>query len=123
MEDYLLGKKRVDSLVQQGNTLSQLSADSKDIFINAMNPNANTYRDTQSKVREDPLLMIKKIEQDNIKAIVTNPIKLKELREKSKEKKDKGTDNKGEEEEKKETEAVGEKKDQPAAAKNDENKL
>jgi len=41
----------------------------------------------------------------------------------SKEKKDKGTDNKGEEEEKKETEAVGEKKDQPAAAKNDENKL
>ncbi|KAG9290008.1 hypothetical protein G9A89_010314 [Geosiphon pyriformis] len=84
MEDFLLGKKRVDSLVSQGNSLSQLSTESTDIFLSAINPNANTYRDTQSKIREDPLLMIKKMEQNNIKAIVTNPIKMKELKEKSK---------------------------------------
>ncbi|CAG8554097.1 9662_t:CDS:2 [Ambispora gerdemannii] len=81
MEEYLLGKKRVDSLITQGNTVSQLSNQSTDIFISAMNPNANTYRDTQSKIREDPLLAIKKMEQDTIKSIVTNPIKMKELKQ------------------------------------------
>ncbi|RHZ77094.1 hypothetical protein Glove_186g157 [Diversispora epigaea] len=84
MEDFLLGKKRVDSLVEQGTSADKLSANSKEIFINAGNPNANTYRDTQSKIREDPLLIIKKIEQANIKAIVTNPLKMKELKEKTK---------------------------------------
>ncbi|CAG8743744.1 12180_t:CDS:2, partial [Ambispora leptoticha] len=83
MEEYLLGKKRIDSLITQGNTVSQLSNQSTDIFISAMNPNANTYRDTQAKIREDPLLAIKKMEQDTIKSIVTNPIKMKELKKAS----------------------------------------
>ncbi|CAJ0824225.1 17655_t:CDS:2 [Entrophospora sp. SA101] len=71
-EDFLLGKKRVDSL---------LSADSKDIFMDTMNPNANSYKDIQSKIRDDPLFHIKKIEQAHIKAIVNNPLKLKRLQE------------------------------------------
>ncbi|CAG8791215.1 17808_t:CDS:2 [Cetraspora pellucida] len=81
LEDFLLGKKSVDKLIDNGTALSKLSSDSKDIFISTMNPNANTYRDTQAKIREDPLLLIKKTEQANIKAIVTNPLKMKELKE------------------------------------------
>ncbi|CAG8731916.1 31349_t:CDS:2, partial [Racocetra persica] len=81
MEDLLLGKKSVDKLIDNGTALSKLSSDSKDVFISTMNPNANTYRDTQAKIREDPLLLIKKTEQANIKAIVTNPLKMKELKE------------------------------------------
>nr|CAG8503483.1 1704_t:CDS:2 [Entrophospora candida] len=80
-EDFLLGKKRVDSLVEQGTSLSRLSADSKDIFMDTMNPNANSYKDIQSKIRDDPLFHIKKIEQAHIKAIVNNPLKLKRLQE------------------------------------------
>ncbi|CAG8678804.1 7334_t:CDS:2 [Cetraspora pellucida] len=90
LEDFLLGKKSVDKLIDNGTALSKLSSDSKDVFISTMNPNANTYRDTQAKIREDPLLLIKKTEQANIKAIVTNPLKMKELKEKTKKsKKDK----------------------------------
>ncbi|CAG8679325.1 1378_t:CDS:2 [Funneliformis mosseae] len=81
MEDYLLGKKRVDSLIEQGTSMSILSADSKEIFSSISNPNANTYRDTQAKIREDPLFLIKKTEQANIKSIVSNPLKMREIQE------------------------------------------
>ncbi|CAG8831275.1 2348_t:CDS:2, partial [Gigaspora margarita] len=80
LEDFLLGKKSVGKLIDNSTALSKLS-ESKDVFTSAMNPNANSYRDTQSKIREDPLLLIKKTEQANIKAIFTNPIKMKELKE------------------------------------------
>ncbi|CAG8561866.1 15307_t:CDS:2 [Dentiscutata heterogama] len=83
LEDFLLGKKSVNKLIDNSSALSKLS-ESNDVFTSTMNPNANSYRDTQAKIREDPLLLIKKTEQANIKAIVTNPIKLKELKEKSK---------------------------------------
>ncbi|CAI2167321.1 8126_t:CDS:2 [Funneliformis geosporum] len=83
MEDYLLGKKRVDSLIEQGTSMSKLSADSKEIFSSISNPNANTYRDTQAKIREDPLFLIKKTEQANIKSIVSNPLKMREIQEDS----------------------------------------
>ncbi|CAG8628149.1 5574_t:CDS:2 [Rhizophagus irregularis] len=66
LEDYLLGKKRIDSLIEQGTSIDKLSADSKEIFSSISNPNANNYRDTQSKIREDPLFLIKKTEQANI---------------------------------------------------------
>lgn len=89
MEDYLLGKKRVDSLIEQGTSMSILSADSKEIFSSISNPNANTYRDTQAKIREDPLFLIKKTEQANIKSIVSNPLKMREIQEKSNKKKEK----------------------------------
>jgi len=74
LEDYLLGKKRIDSLIEQGTSIEKLSVDSKEIFSSISNPNANNYRDTQSKIREDPLFLIKKTEQANIKSIVSNPL-------------------------------------------------
>ncbi len=60
-EAYLLGKKRIDSLVEQGKSTQELSAEasftkSSHLFYGMM---ANTSRDMQAKVREDPLLAIK----------------------------------------------------------------
>lgn len=40
---------------------------------------ANTIRDTQSKIREDPLLSIKKREQFMVQSVLSNPVKLKQL--------------------------------------------
>ncbi|KAI8382434.1 Pre-mRNA splicing factor-domain-containing protein [Blakeslea trispora] len=88
MEDYLLGKKNVDDLLRakQKEQVQAATAAEENRFT-LSNANANSERDIQSKIREDPLLMIKKREQMALKAIVENPLKLKEL--KKKEKKDK----------------------------------
>jgi len=52
---------------------------------------ANTIRDTAAKVREDPLLAIKQQEQTAYQALMSNPLRLKQLQEKNgiKAKKDK----------------------------------
>lgn len=55
--------------------------------------NANTARDMAAKIREDPLLAIKQQEQAAYQALMSNPLRLKELQEKTgmkiKDKKDK----------------------------------
>ena len=38
-------------------------------------------RDTAAKIREDPLLAIKRREQEAVKAIMNNPLKMRELQE------------------------------------------
>jgi hypothetical protein len=43
---------------------------------------ANTARDFQAKVREDPLLVFRKQEQSSLEAIMNNPLRVKELKEK-----------------------------------------
>ncbi|CAO3643785.1 unnamed protein product [Mucor hiemalis] len=70
----------------------QAATDAEESKFTLSNSNANTERDIQSKIREDPLLMIKKREQMALKAIVENPLKLKNL--KKKDKKDKKKDKK-----------------------------
>ncbi|KAI8375659.1 Pre-mRNA splicing factor-domain-containing protein [Choanephora cucurbitarum] len=88
MEDYLLGKKNVDDLLRakQKEQVQAATAAEENRFT-LSNANANSERDIQSKIREDPLLMIKKREQMALKAIVENPLKLKELKKKEKKKK------------------------------------
>ncbi|KAI9592067.1 Pre-mRNA splicing factor-domain-containing protein [Syncephalis fuscata] len=81
LEQYLLGKKRVDDIVDAGHTVDELSANSTSIFQQAMNQKANNIRDTFAKVREDPLLMIKKREQQSLENIMSNPVKMKQLAE------------------------------------------
>ncbi|KAF7723729.1 RNA-splicing factor [Apophysomyces ossiformis] len=88
MEDYLLGKKNVDDLLRN-KAASETVASSADERFALSNANANTERDIQAKIREDPLLMIKKREQQALKAIVDNPIRMKELTKKDKKKKKK----------------------------------
>lgn len=90
LEDYLLGKRRVDKLLT-GTDNEKLGAAHKSFIATQY---ANTARDTASKIREDPLLAIKQQEQAAYQALLSNPLRLKELQERNgvkpkKEKKDK----------------------------------
>ncbi|OCH86050.1 hypothetical protein OBBRIDRAFT_821251 [Obba rivulosa] len=87
LEDYLLGKKRVDKLLT-GDENEKVGASHK-AFIAVQN--ANSARDTAAKIREDPLLAIKQQEQAAYQALISNPLRLKELQERTgiKPKKDK----------------------------------
>lgn len=75
MEEYLLGKKRVDEVLGQGD--KNIGAASRE-FIALQN--ANTVRDTAAKIREDPLLAIKKQEQAALAALMNRPDIRKQLR-------------------------------------------
>ncbi|KAJ3104498.1 RNA-splicing factor [Phlyctochytrium planicorne] len=94
-EAYLLGKKRVDKLVEQGKSVDELSA--KNSFAvtstSIYGTEANTSRDLQNKIREDPLLAIKRKEQASLAAVLNNPLRVKAIKEakeaKKKDKKDK----------------------------------
>ncbi|OLY83168.1 Pre-mRNA-splicing factor cwf25 [Smittium mucronatum] len=52
-----------------------------DLFEHS-NKNANNVRDTQAKIREDPLLSIKKKEREIIQQTLKNPLKMQELSKK-----------------------------------------
>lgn len=79
LEDYLLGKKRVDKLLQ-GNEAEQLS---RTADIGAKDtPSANTQRDMAAKIREDPLLAIKQQEQAVYEMLMKDPTRLRQMRAK-----------------------------------------
>ncbi|KAG4305904.1 hypothetical protein PORY_000814 [Pneumocystis oryctolagi] len=86
MEAYLLGRKRIDDIFKEDTSKIE---NGKQPFIASQN--ANSVRDIQNKIREDPLLAIKKQEQAQYEAIRNNPIKLRQLIEaqNNKNKKDK----------------------------------
>ncbi|KAJ3837204.1 Pre-mRNA splicing factor-domain-containing protein [Lentinula raphanica] len=75
LEDYLLGKKRVDKILTADEN-AKLGASHKN-FIAVQN--ANTARDISSKIREDPLLAIKQQEQAAYEALMANPLRLREM--------------------------------------------
>ncbi|KIY69149.1 hypothetical protein CYLTODRAFT_436284 [Cylindrobasidium torrendii FP15055 ss-10] len=87
LEDYLLGKKRVDKILTADDN-DKLGAAHKN-FIAIQN--ANNARDVASKIREDPLLAIKQQEQAAYEALMANPLRLREMQERNglKPKKDK----------------------------------
>ncbi|SCV70628.1 BQ2448_3390 [Microbotryum intermedium] len=82
LEAYLLGKKRVDKLLK-GNEEKLMSAPSADAPGGSFTAlqNANTARDTAAKIRNDPLLAIKRQEQLQYEKLLKNPRRLKELRD------------------------------------------
>ncbi|OCF55022.1 pre-mRNA-splicing factor CWC25 [Kwoniella mangroviensis CBS 10435] len=84
MEEYLLGKKRVDEVLARGD--KDVGASHKD-FIAVQN--ANSARDTASKIREDPLLAIRKQEQAALQALMNRPDIRKQLKAAKKEKESK----------------------------------
>lgn len=79
MEEYLLGKKRVDKILVADEN-AKLGAAHKN-FIAVQN--ANTARDVASKVREDPLFAIMQQQQSAMQALRDNPLRLKELQERT----------------------------------------
>jgi len=90
LEDYLLGKKRVDKILTEGEN-ERIGAAHKNFIATQY---ANTVRDTAAKIREDPLLAIKQQEQAAYQALMSNPLRLREMQERNgikpkKEKKDK----------------------------------
>jgi len=79
LEDYLLGKKRVDKILT-GDENDKVGAAHKNFIATQF---ANTARDTAAKIREDPLLAIKQQEQAAYQALMSNPLRLKQLQEKN----------------------------------------
>ncbi|KAF5312835.1 hypothetical protein D9619_002941 [Psilocybe cf. subviscida] len=75
LEDYLLGKKRVDKILT-GDENEKVGASHKN-FIAVQN--ANNARDIASKIREDPLLAIKQQEQAAYQALLSNPLRLAKM--------------------------------------------
>ncbi|KAF5867890.1 putative pre-mrna-splicing factor cwc25 protein [Botrytis fragariae] len=79
MEGYLLGKRRIDGLIK-GTEHKNLEKQASEASFMALQ-NANTLRDTAAKVREDPMLAIKRQEQAAYEAMMNDPIKRRKLLE------------------------------------------
>lgn len=77
MEGYLLGKRRIDGFLK-GTENQKLEKSAPEESFMAVQ-NANTMRDTAAKVREDPMLAIKKQEQTAYEAMMNDPVKRRKL--------------------------------------------
>ena len=77
MEGYLLGKRRIDGLLKGTESQKLEKASKEESFIAVQN--ANTLRDTASKIRDDPMLAIKKQEQAAYEAMMNDPVKRRML--------------------------------------------
>lgn len=78
LEGYLLGKRRIDNILTKGSDHENLKKTAGPESFMALQ-NANTERDTALKIREDPLLAIKKQEQAAYEAMMNDPIKRRQL--------------------------------------------
>ncbi|KAJ9122305.1 hypothetical protein QFC22_001726 [Naganishia vaughanmartiniae] len=97
MEEYLLGKKRVDEVLKQGDNIGA----AHEQFIAVQN--ANNAQDIAAKIREDPLLAIKRQEQLAYQAMMNNPAlrkQVKAIKEKKGESKEEKKERKRREKEK-----------------------
>ncbi|KLJ13088.1 hypothetical protein EMPG_11954 [Blastomyces silverae] len=77
MEGYLLGKRRIDDLIKGSENSKLQKSSTEDSFMALQN--ANTARDTAAKIREDPMLAIKKQEQAAYEAMMNDPVRRKQL--------------------------------------------
>ena len=73
MEGYLLGKRRIDGLVKGTESKKLEKAATEESFMALQH--ANTVKDTSSKIREDPMLAIKKQEQAAYEAMINDPVR------------------------------------------------
>ncbi|KAI0384315.1 Pre-mRNA splicing factor-domain-containing protein [Hypomontagnella monticulosa] len=78
LEGYLLGKRRIDNILTKGSDHENLKKSAGAESFMALQ-NANTERDTAMKIREDPLLAIKKQEQAAYEVMMNDPIKRRQL--------------------------------------------
>lgn len=75
-EAYLLGKRRIDKLLVDNEVKNLSKQPSQDV---AAIPTINNARDVAAKIREDPLLAIKRQEQQAYEAMMNDPIKRRRL--------------------------------------------
>lgn len=71
LEGYLLGKRRVDGFLKGTENKRLEKASTEESFMALQN--ANTMKDTTAKIREDPLLAIKKNQQAAFEALLNDP--------------------------------------------------
>lgn len=76
-EAYLLGKRRIDKLLQD-NEVKKLSKQATQEELAVASATANA-RDVAAKIKEDPLLAIKRQEQQAYEAMMNDPIKRRQL--------------------------------------------
>ncbi|KAK3693694.1 pre-mRNA-splicing factor CWC25 [Podospora appendiculata] len=76
-EAYLLGKRRIDKLLQD-NEIKKLSKQPSQDLITETQSIINA-RDVAAKLREDPLLAIKRQEQQAYEVMMNDPIKRRQL--------------------------------------------
>lgn len=79
MEGYLLGKRRIDGLIK-GTEHKKLEKEASEDSFMALQ-HANTLRDTAAKIREDPMLAIKRQEQTAYESMMNDPVKRRRLLE------------------------------------------
>ncbi|KAF4592108.1 pre-mRNA-splicing factor CWC25 [Ophiocordyceps camponoti-floridani] len=77
MEAYLLGKRRIDNIIKGTEHKKLEKSAGQDSFMALQN--ANSARDTAAKIRDDPLLAIKRQEQAAYDAMLNDPIKRRQL--------------------------------------------
>ena len=77
VESFLLGKNKVEELLREQDTMGVLKEDNS-AFISTTNT-LSVSKDVAAKVREDPMLLIKKEQQAALAAIRSNPQRLRAL--------------------------------------------
>ncbi|KAI4154748.1 MAG: hypothetical protein LQ340_001463 [Diploschistes diacapsis] len=77
MEGYLLGKRRIDTLLKDKESKRLEKAATEESFMALQH--ANTLRDTASKIRDDPILAIKRQEQEAFEAMMKDPVRRRAL--------------------------------------------
>ena len=86
-EDFLTGKK--EAKIEKDNDLTQLANERSGVLIHGKEASGGTAaaprvqlnpRDMALKVREDPMLAIKKQEQASLQHILNNPVKMAQLK-------------------------------------------
>ncbi|KAF4510982.1 hypothetical protein G6O67_002824 [Ophiocordyceps sinensis] len=76
-EAFLLGKRRIDTLIKGSEHKNLEKGAGEESFMALQN--ANSARDTAAKVRDDPLLAIKRQEQAAYDAMMSDPVKRQQL--------------------------------------------
>ncbi|KAK9376532.1 Pre-mRNA splicing factor-domain-containing protein [Lipomyces chichibuensis] len=77
VEAFLMGKNTVEELLNQSEGMGSLKEEADSFMKTASS--SNSSKDIASKVREDPMLVVKKEQQALVNAIRNNPQRLKEL--------------------------------------------
>ena len=74
LEGFLLGKRRIDGLIKGTESRKlEKSATAEESFMALQH--ANTIKDTASKIREDPMLAIKRSEQVAYEQMMNDPVR------------------------------------------------
>ncbi|KAI8627903.1 Pre-mRNA splicing factor-domain-containing protein [Xylariaceae sp. FL1651] len=79
LEGFLLGKRRIDTILTRGSDNDNLKKQASYDSLAPLQNSAVSARDLAAKIREDPLLAIKRREQEAYEAMMNDPIKRRQL--------------------------------------------